>query len=253
MGLENIRKRLILKLKKNLENGKFIIVPYSGGKDSHIATIKLIEKGYYPILIYVSLGKMNTKIFNCPDFSQYIKKVLIQEIPLLIINELKILSDIKNAKKTAFDFIINAVKQRYRFKKIYFFFIDNEMIPKDIKKIEILSKKLKIIGINSIRFSDIFPKPKIERIIKESKNYGIKSIIVNTDINKDKLIKKELNENIIKEVKRYLKEKNINPDIATNFIQTIVVRSPILNTYISEKLFKKHITKTLENIKHLHV
>ncbi len=82
--MKNTAERLIKLIKHNKASGKTVIIPYSGGKDSHLALIKLIENGFFPIIFYASLGEKNLKYFNSPDVFRFIKNTLPKEIPWIV-------------------------------------------------------------------------------------------------------------------------------------------------------------------------
>lgn len=138
MKIEKIKEKLIAKLKENLKKGRFVVVPYSGGKDSHLATIKLIEKGFYPLLFYFSAGEKSVELTNAPDISSYIQKTLIEDLRLTVIKKFKIekvFNGISTDSKEILS-LINKLVKGYQAKEVYLHINDNEPTLADIKKLK---------------------------------------------------------------------------------------------------------------------
>lgn len=249
MKLEIIRKRLIKKLKKNIESGKIVIVPYSGGKDSHLAVIKLIEKEYYPILVYISLAKKNLKRFNSPDVSSLIRESFIPQIKLVIIKKDLFITNKYSKLKIRIPVLRWLLKKIHKdfneIKEVFFYMSDNELIKKDKTRLKILNSHLKQMKIKLIKLSDLLKDTTINAILNEIEKYKLKAIIVNCDkeLSYLNLVGHDLTTKLLDSI---VKKTSQNKEPITNKIQTFVYFSPLFSKKAAQKLsIKNLITKSI--------
>lgn len=201
---------------------KKALILYSGGKDSHLALLTAIKKGYDPILWYMD-GGAKRHIF----FSNYIGPDIVKahaEMAGFKLFTIKMANHepVKIARKIIRE-TINMLNEGEEL--VYFSSNDYQETKKDKKFNKQLRDICKDSGIKFISFLDIIKKDDVSLPIKMCIEKGIKSIVIG--------LEREIDKNwLLKSVdlsfaKMLIKDLKSGKNIDGNSYQSLVLESPL--------------------------
>ncbi len=200
---------------------KKALILYSGGKDSHLALLTAVKRGYDPILWHLDGGDRRHILF-----SNYIGYDIVKaHAKMAGLNLFSIKTN--NLQAELFKKIIKkTIRLINKEEKLeYFSTNDYQEIKKDKKFNEHIKNICKNSGVKFISFLDIIKKDDIFPPIKMSIRSGVKSIIIGLEKEIDKSwLLKPIDESFMEMIKREIKSgKNIDG----NSYQSLVIESPL--------------------------
>lgn len=201
---------------------KKALILYSGGKDSHLALLYSVKKGYQPIIFNICGGKKHHIFFSQYEDLNIIKtheKLMNLKINYFKIREFKPIDIFKEIVKKFTELSGEAED------KAYFSSNDHQEFKKD-KKINMEFKKIcQKYDIKFVSFLDIIKKDDFYSPIKESLKNKINSVIIGLERNFEKeMLLKKIDNVFISFVNKKIRE---GEKIDSNSYQSLVLDSPL--------------------------
>ncbi len=201
---------------------KKALILYSGGKDSHLALLYAVKKGFEPLLFHIDAGNKKHKFFSNYVGADIIEKhvfmmrLSINMIKIKTFDPVKIFGEILN----------EAVKKIKPGEKLFYFSSnDYQEKPKDKKVNRKFMNICKAKKVNFIPFTKVIGKDDVLSPIQMCLKNGVKSVIVSLEreFDKDWLLK-PVDSNFAKMIKTRLKAGD---NIDGNSYQSLVIESPL--------------------------